>query len=194
VTPRGRAFRDPEAFRAWLERHHATVAELIVRCYKANAGRLGMTYRQALDEALCFGWIDGVRRAVDERSFAVRFSARKAKSAWSAINLRRAAELQAAGRLQEAGRVALRGRKAPAYSYASPPQVLERSMLRRFRGNGRAWRFFEAQPPGYRRTSVFWVMSAKRPETREARFSVLLANSGAALRIPLLRRSSARSR
>jgi uncharacterized protein YdeI (YjbR/CyaY-like superfamily) len=186
---RARSFPDPGAFRTWLRAHHASVSELIVRCYKTKDAHRGITYRQALDEALCFGWIDGVRHALDAYSFTVRFTPRKAKSGWSQVNLKRAAELEAAGRMRAPGLAALRKRTVPSYSYEARPQGLDRAFLRRLRAKPDGWRFFRAQPDGYRRTSGFWVMSAKRPETREARFAVLLASSEAGTRIPSLRRA-----
>lgn len=150
-----------------------------------------MTYAQALDEALCFGWIDGVRRRVDADSFSVRFSPRKPKSAWSAVNLRRARRLQSAGRFRPAGLAALRTWKqsgATPHSYASRPKTLDAASLKQLRANRRAWTFFESQPPWYRRTIAFWVMSAKRPETRERRLAALIACSERGKTIPLLTR------
>jgi uncharacterized protein YdeI (YjbR/CyaY-like superfamily) len=190
MSDRGRPFRNVRALRQWLRRKHASAGELVVRCYKTAFASRGVTYRQALDEALCFGWIDGVRHGLDESTFTVRFTPRKARSGWSQVNLRRAAELQAEGRMEAAGRAALERRAAPRYSYESVPRVLTGELLKRLQANPAAWRFFQSQPSGYRRTSVFWVLSAKRPATREARFAVLLSSSGEGLRIPLLRREA----
>jgi uncharacterized protein YdeI (YjbR/CyaY-like superfamily) len=185
-----RAFPDPRLFRSWLQRHHDTANELVVRCYKqAQAGR-GMTYRQALDEALCFGWIDGVRGSVDAHSFTVRFTPRQAGSVWSRVNLRRARELQVEGRLHPPGVAALRRRRVSPYSYESRPQALPPSMMKRLRHEASAWNFFRLQPQGYQRTAVYWVMSAKRAKTREARFGILRSSSQQGLRIPLLRRET----
>jgi uncharacterized protein YdeI (YjbR/CyaY-like superfamily) len=192
MVDRGQAFRSAEAFRGWLKRNHASASELVVRCYKAACAERGVTYRQALDEALCFGWIDGVRHAVDDVSFAVRFTPRKAKSGWSQVNLKRAAELRAEGRMEAPGLAALQRGKAPSYSYESTPRALTGAFLKRFRSRPRAWRFFQSQPEGYRRTCVFWVLSAKRPATQESRFAVLLGSSEAGQRIPLLRREAPR--
>ncbi len=192
MIARGRTFRDPKAFREWLQRHHRSATELVVRCYKTARAERGITYRQALDEALCFGWIDGVRRGVDESTFAVRFTPRRARSGWSQVNLRHAARLQAQGRMQAAGLAALRRRAVPADSYESLPRVLSGAFLQRLRASREAWRFFQSQPAGYRRTTVLWVLSARRPATQEARFAVLLASSEAGTRIPLLRRDAPR--
>jgi uncharacterized protein YdeI (YjbR/CyaY-like superfamily) len=159
-----------------------------VRCYKTKEAHRGLTYRQALDEALCFGWIDGVRHQVDEVSFSVRFTPRKPRSGWSQVNVRRAKALAAEGRMHGAGLAAFARRKQPSYSYESRPQALHPSFEKRLRASRRAWSFFQAQPAWYRRTTAFWVMSAKRPETREARFRKLLASSRAGAPIPLLKR------
>jgi uncharacterized protein YdeI (YjbR/CyaY-like superfamily) len=148
-----------------------------VRCFRTEAGHRGLTYRQALDEALSFGWIDGVRHRFDEVSFTVRFTPRKAKSAWSAVNVARFGELKAEGRMRPPGLAAFVARVTTSYSYESRPRELAPAHRRRFRANARAWRFFEAQPPWYRRTCVFWVMSGKREETRARRLAVLIAHS-----------------
>lgn len=191
MVERGQAFRSPKAFRDWLRRNHGSASELVVRCYKTAHAWRGLTYRQALDEALCFGWIDGVRHAVDESTFAVRFTPRKPRSGWSQVNLKRAAELQAEGRMQPAGLAALRRREeAPSYSYEALPRAFRGAFLKRFRAEPAAWRFFQSQPEGYRRTCVFWVLSAERPATQESRFAVLLESSEAGQRIPLLRREA----
>ncbi|MGE5127896.1 MAG: YdeI/OmpD-associated family protein [Betaproteobacteria bacterium] len=172
-----RAFASVQAFRAWLERHHASRRELIVRCFKVHASDRGLTYRQALDEALCFGWIDGVRRALDRDSFSTRFTPRKPKSYWSVANRKRARELAAEGRLHAAGLAALPARasaKPDRYSFEARSAALTPAFERRLRERPRARAFLDAQPPWYRRTSVFWVMSAKKEETRERRFRTLV--------------------
>lgn len=191
--PRARGFAGPAEFRAWLERNRASAAELYVRCAKVQAGG-GVTYRQALDEALCFGWIDGVRHALDAKSFSVRFTPRKAKSAWSAVNIRRFRELRAAGRVRPAGLRAYEARTESRYSFESRPSTLAPAYLRALRANARAFRFFEVQPPWYQRTVSFWVMSAKRPETRERRLAVLITHSERQQGIPPLMRPTARGR
>ncbi|MEX2179949.1 MAG: YdeI/OmpD-associated family protein [Gemmatimonadaceae bacterium] len=185
-----RSFRTSAAFRAWLLKNHDAARELTLRLFKVHASHRGIGYREALDEALCFGWIDGVRRSLDEDSFTQRFTPRKAKSNWSAVNLRRVKELEAEGRMHPSGTAAVNahdGRPAP-YSFESAPRTLAPDFLRTFRAKKRAFAFFEAQPPGYRRLSAFWVMSAKRPETRASRFGILLECSARGARIPLLDR------
>lgn len=191
--PRARRFPGRSAFRAWLERNRATARELYVRCAKAGAAGGGLTYRQALDEALCLGWIDGVRHALDAQSFSVRFSPRKARSAWSAVNVRRFQELRAEGRARPAGLAAFEARVKIRHSFESRPRALAPAYLRRLRASPRAWRFFEAQPPWYRRTCSFWVMSAKQADTRARRLAVLIASSARGHGIPPFKRPSPRA-
>lgn len=165
-----------------------------MRCCKAGAKETGLTYPEAVDEALCFGWIDGVRRRVDADSFSVRFSPRKPKSIWSAVNIRKAAALEAAGRMRPSGRAAFAARQersSKRYSYESKPSALDPAFERKLARHGEAWAFFQSQAPSYRRTSIFWVMEAKREETRARRFATLLECSAKGERIPLLRRGEA---
>jgi uncharacterized protein YdeI (YjbR/CyaY-like superfamily) len=191
-TDTPRTFRSQSSFRAWLDRSHKTAERLVVRCFKtAHAGR-GLTYREALDEALCFGWIDGVRHALDQVSFSVRFTPRRASSVWSKVNVTRATELQEAGCLRPAGAAAFERRKTASYSYENRPGALDRALQRRFRANEAAWAFFMAQPPWYQRTCSFWVMSARQAETRERRLARLISCSEAAEPIPQLKRAPAR--
>lgn len=188
----GRMFRSQASFRVWLEAHHHSANELVVRCFKVAYGDRGLTYRQALDEALCFGWIDGVRHGRDEFSFTVRFTPRTARSAWSRVNRERAKELQALGLLRPAGLEALRRGRRPAHSYESTPRRLSRALRSRLRANQRAWSFFTRQPEWYQRVSADWVMSSRRPETRERRFALLLTCSAADEPVPPLERAPAR--
>lgn len=183
---KARSFRTRAGFRDWLEQHHASETELWLRLYKVHATQKGIGYRDALDEALCFGWIDGVRKALDADSFVQRFTPRKARSNWSAVNLKRVQELEAEGRMHDAGRAALArhdGTAAP-YSFESQPVKLAPDFVRRFKRNAKAWAFWEAQPPGVKRLSSFWVMSAKRAETREKRLATLLDHAGKGERLP----------
>jgi uncharacterized protein YdeI (YjbR/CyaY-like superfamily) len=188
--PRG--FSGPEEFRAWLEEHHARVSELIIRCWKTRAKHRGMTYRQALDEALCVGWIDGVRRSVDAESFSVRFTPRRSKSPWSAINMARASQLQAEGRMHPAGLAAWEAGKRAHRPQETRGGTLAPFYLRKLRARPRAWRFIEEQPPSYRRLCALWVMSAKQPETRARRLEVLIASSERQQAIPPLGRAAHR--
>jgi len=182
----------PAAFRAWLERHHATETELQLGYWKKATGKPSLTWSESVDEAICFGWIDGVRRSFDADRYTVRFTPRRAGSPWSAVNRKKARALIAAGRMRPAGLAAWKARPAeedPGYSFESrSEQALPPALARRFRAEKRAWAFFQGQPPGYRRTSIHWVASARREETRERRFRVLLDCSAKGKRIPLLAR------
>ena len=179
-------FRTPADFRSWLDRHHASERELWVGFYKVKSGKKGMVYRGALDEALCYGWIDGLVRRVDEESYAQRFTPRKKDSTWSLVNIRRVKELIANGRMHAAGLAAFEGRnekKAGLYSFEQSQVRLAPAFARQLKANPAARAFFEAQPPGYRRLATWWVMSAKKDETRARRFVTLLDDSAAGRRI-----------
>jgi len=190
-----RSFATLEALRAWLQRNHATRRELLVRNFKVRAAHRGVTYAQAVDAALCFGWIDGVRRSLDDVSFVTRLSPRKPKSKWSAVNVRRAKALIRAGQMRPPGLLAFRARDAAdarRYSYESAPAVLAPGHARKLRASKRAWQFFRQQPPWYQRSTQFWVMSAKRDETRERRLAVLIACSAKRKTVPPLTRPGRR--
>jgi uncharacterized protein YdeI (YjbR/CyaY-like superfamily) len=179
-------FRTPAALRAWLEKNHDTKAELVVGLYKVHAADRGVTYAQAVDEALCFGWIDGVMNGVDADSFKIRFTPRKAKSIWSQVNLAKAERLIAEGRMAPPGLAAYAARdpeRAKLYSFENHPRTLPPPWAKRFRANAKAWTFFESTPPSYRRTAIFWVVSAKKEATREKRLEELIARSAAGLRL-----------
>ena len=174
-----RYFRTAEAFRAWLEVHHADRAELWVGFYNRTSGRGGLTYPQAVDAALCFGWIDGIRKKVDADRYTNRFTPRRPGSRWSAINVKRIAELRDAGLVAAAGVKAVEawdGSKAP-YSFEHPPAELAPDLAATFKKNRRAWAYFSSRPPGYQRLACYFVMSAKKAETRQRRLAVLIAQS-----------------
>lgn len=184
-----KAFKTPADFRDWLEKHHGSEKELMMRLFKVHAKQRGIGYREALDEALCYGWIDGVRRALDEDSFTQRFTPRKKKSNWSAVNIKRVKELQKEGRIRPPGTVAFEARDATAvapYSFESKPLTLDPAFGKKLRANKAASAFFQAQAPYYRRLMTFWIMSAKREETRAKRFARLLDYSANGTRIPLV--------
>jgi uncharacterized protein YdeI (YjbR/CyaY-like superfamily) len=184
-------FRSPGSFRSWLAQHHAKTPELIVRIYRNHAADKGITYGQALDEALCFGWIDGVRRSLDKDSFTTRFSPRRPRSIWSLVNVTHAERLIKEGRMAGPGLVAFQARdrrRTGVYSFEQRPSELSPTLSRRFRAKKKAWEFFQGQAPWYRRTSTYWVMSAKRIETREKRLGILIACSGQGQPIPALAR------
>jgi uncharacterized protein YdeI (YjbR/CyaY-like superfamily) len=180
-------FATPAEFEAWLERHHATHAELLVGFHKRATGRPSMTWPESVEVALCFGWIDGVRRRHDDESYTIRFTPRKPASHWSKVNVAKAQELIAAGRMREAGLRAFAQRREDrtaqaSYERADDPR-LEPDQERRLRDDDAAWTFFSAQPPWYRRTALHWVTSAKRPETRERRLDRLIEDSANGVRL-----------
>lgn len=187
--PPPRSFRTPAAFRAWLTKNHATATVLILRCFKVHASHRGIGYKEALDEALCFGWIDGVRRGLDDDSYTQRFTPRKANSNWSQVNIKRVGELEAAGRMHSSGLAAFRarGKSGPSpYSSENRAVAFDAACESTFRSHPAAWQFFQAQPPGYRRICAFFVMSAKRAETRARRLSKLIECSTDGQRLPML--------
>jgi uncharacterized protein YdeI (YjbR/CyaY-like superfamily) len=181
--------------RRWLDRHHATAREVHVGFYKKGSGRTGITYSEAIDEALCFGWIDGVRRGVDDERYANRFSPRKADSYWSNVNIARATALIEAGRMEPAGLAAFERRdeqRTRRYSFEQANPAFSRAEAATFRKDRTAWSFWQAQPPGYRKTATWWVVSAKRDETRRRRLATLVEHSANGERLPQLISPSAR--
>ena len=185
-----KSFASRAQLRAWLQRHHASVADLNLRLFKVHARERGVTYREALDEALCFGWIDGVRHALDDESFTQRFSPRRARSKWSAVNRKRIRELQAEGLLAAPGLAAWQAAsKQPAgYSFESKPTTLAKRYVSQLAANKKAHDYFQAEAPWYRRTTSFYVMSAKQEATRQRRLANLIACCAQQRRIGLLDR------
>ena len=179
-------FETSSKFRAWLQKHHKTADEVWVGFYKKTTGKPSITWQEAVDEALCFGWIDGIRKSVDAESYTNRFTPRRRGSVWSAVNTRRAVELLSAGRMRAAGRAAFEARdvaKTRAISQVRRDPRLDRALAARFKANRAAWEFFSAQPPGYQRMSVWFIMSAKRDETRAKRLEQLMALSASKRRL-----------
>jgi uncharacterized protein YdeI (YjbR/CyaY-like superfamily) len=190
TAPKIKFFKSQTEFRTWLEKNHAKAPELWLGFYKRGSGKGGITYRQALDEALCFGWIDGVRKGIDDVSYTNRFTPRKPKSNWSLVNIERVRELRNRGLMTPAGLRAFDERdeeKARRYSYEQASPKFDRASERSFRANKRAWEFFQSQPAGYKRTATWWVMSAKREETRLRRLATLIEDSSNELRLAMLR-------
>ncbi len=181
-------FKTAAEFRAWLTRNHDKVQELWLGFYNKRSGRIGITYPEALDEALCFGWIDGVRKSVNETTYVQRFTPRKAQSYWSAVNLRHAERLKKSGRMTEVGLAALENRKKDSgkYSFESRPKEFSPELEERFRTHSSAWEFFNTQAPSYRRTCIFWVVSAKKEETQLKRLETLMRDSASGRRLGLL--------
>jgi uncharacterized protein YdeI (YjbR/CyaY-like superfamily) len=179
-------FSTQAEWRAWLVAHGAGATELLLGFHKVGAAQRGITYAQAVDEALCAGWIDGVRRRVDDARFTIRFTPRKPSSIWSAVNIRRMGELEALGRLLPAGRAAFAARseeRSRVYSFEQQGAALSDGFAAEFQANDAAWRWFQAQPPGYHKQAIWWVMSAKREETRAKRLATLIADSAAGRRL-----------
>jgi uncharacterized protein YdeI (YjbR/CyaY-like superfamily) len=186
-----RHFKTQQSFGAWLERNHDKATELYVGFHKKHTGTPSITYREALDEALCFGWIDGVRKSIDANSFAQRFSPRRPGGVWSLANINRVHELKKLGRMHPAGLKAFENHdlaKARTHAETRGNVPFDTAAEKRFRANNKAWAFFEAQPAGYRRIATWWVMSAKKQETRDRRLTTLIDDSAKRLRLPDLRR------
>lgn len=176
---------------AWLDENHARVAEVLVGFHKRGSGRPSLTWPESVDGALCFGWIDGVRRRVDEARYTIRFTPRRERSVWSAVNIRRVAELERLGLMREPGRAAFARRdeaRSAVYSHERQAAAFAPSETRRLRGSAAAWKFFSAKPPWWRKAATWWVVSAKRAETRARRLETLIAESAAGRDIPPLRR------
>jgi uncharacterized protein YdeI (YjbR/CyaY-like superfamily) len=192
-------FATPAQFRAWLLAHHATKKELLVGFYKKGSGKPSINWPESVDEALCFGWIDGVRRSLGADAYTIRFTPRKPTSIWSAINVAKVAELTKLGKMRDAGQRAFALRtaeKTGVYSFERNQAArLTPRQEKTLRANAKAAAFFDAQPPGYRRVALHWVISAKQEETRARRLAQLIADSAAQRRIgPLTRPGAAKAR
>ena len=180
-------FAQPAAFRAWLEKHHQIKREQWVGFHRKASGRPSITWPEAVDEALCFGWIDGLRKTIDAESYKIRFTPRRPTSNWSAINIRRMKELMREGRVGPAGIKAFQKRmpeRSGIYSYENRKSAtLNDAALKLFRTESAAWEFFQSQPASYRQTAIWRVVSAKRPQTQQDRLRKLIALSKAGCRI-----------
>jgi uncharacterized protein YdeI (YjbR/CyaY-like superfamily) len=185
-------FATPAQFRKWLDAHHGEESELWVGFHKKGTGKPSITWPESVDEALCVGWIDGVRKSIDEESYAVLFTPRKATSTWSAVNMKRMAELEKEERMRPAGREAFERRsekKSGIYAYEQRENAqLDEGAVAEFKTHGKAWAYFEKQPPWYRKTASWWVVSAKREETRQKRLAKLIECSAQGRPIPQLDR------
>ena len=190
ADPQPHFFATPEEFRAWLEQHHASETELVVGFHKKSTGRPSMTWTESVREALCFGWIDGIRRSLGDDSYTIRFTPSKPSSVWSERNVGHVEELIREGRMTSAGLAAYEARKPERtgiYSFEQRHAArLEPRQEERFRAAPKAWDFFQAQPPSYRRTAIFWVVSAKRPDTRARRLDQLIDDSASGRRLAQL--------
>ena len=177
-----RFFRSQAEWRAWLAKNHATATEQVVGFHKVATGRTGIAYKHALDEALCFGWIDAVRHRIDDNAWQIRFTPRKPRSVWSDVNIRRMEELKAEGHVAPAGVDAYEKRdpkRQKRYSGENRHVGLDPAYEKRFRANKPAWAWFEAKPWSYRHPAIWWVMSAVKEETRDRRLATLIADSEA---------------
>jgi len=192
TSPKPVFFANNSEFHIWLEKNHDKASEIWVGFHKKSSGKLGITMPESVDEALSFGWIDSIRRSVSDTSYANRFTRRKASSTWSAINIKRAKELIRLGRMQPPGLRAFEQRtpeRSAIYSYEQrQTATLSDAFETQFRANKKAWNFFQSQPPWYRRVSAFWVLSAKREETKLKRLAKLIEDSESKRTIPPLTR------
>jgi len=185
-------FANGAEFRAWLAAHHDAERELLVGYFKRATGRPSMTWQESVDEALCFGWIDGVRRGIDADSYSIRFTPRQKRSTWSLANITRVGELAAEGRMTPAGLAAFEARtgdRSGIYSHERRHAAeLDADQRARFEAEPKAWAWFQAAAPSYRRAALHWVTSAKKTETRERRLAALIADSAAGRKVSPLRR------
>lgn len=189
-------FATSAAFRRWLKRHYGSTQELLVGFYTKASGKPSITWPEAVDQLLCFGWIDGVRKSINTDSYNIRVTPRRPGSTWSAVNINRAGKLRKLGLMHPAGLKAYTNRderRAKRYSFERARVQLDPELERKFRQNRRGWKFFQAQPPWYRKTSLWWVVSAKQGTTRQRRLSILIGDSARSRRIALLRRYAGRS-
>jgi uncharacterized protein YdeI (YjbR/CyaY-like superfamily) len=191
ASPNPRFFASPRAFRTWLERHHASEPSLLVGFWKVGTGRPSLTWPEAVDEALCYGWIDGIRRSLGDEAYSIRFTPRKAGSRWSAVNRGKAKALIAAGRIAAAGLKAWEarpdGENAGASYEVCGGDRLPPFMEKRLRANAEAWTWFRARPSGERRTTVHWVTSARQEATRLRRLDLLIATAAKGVHVPPLK-------
>ncbi len=175
-------FTSPKDFRKWLQKNHKTAGELVVGFYKVNSGNDSMTWSQSVDEALCFGWIDGVRTSIDEYSYQIRFTPRKPNSIWSAVNIKKVAALKEQGLMQAAGWESFENRnqkRAKLYPHENELMPFSPGFEKQFKANKTAWAYFQSLAPSYRKSSHSWVMSAKQETTRLKRLQTLIADSEA---------------
>jgi uncharacterized protein YdeI (YjbR/CyaY-like superfamily) len=180
MKKQARFFKTAACFRAWLRKNHDSAKELHLGYYKKHTGRPSITWPQSVAVALCYGWIDGIRRRIDEDSYAIRFTPRRPRSNWSAVNIRLMAELDAAGKMTNAGRAVFQTRSDPdsdGYTYENKDWTLDAARLRAFKMKKVAWKFFETQPAGYRKRVIGWIMSAKKEETKDRRLAQLVEAS-----------------
>ena len=186
AEPKPTFFKTPADFRKWLAKHHKTTGELWVAFYKKDSGKASITWPESVDEALCVGWIDGVRKRIDDVSYKIRFSPRRPRSVWSSVNIKRMPELVKEGRMLAAGEEAFERRlenRSGVYAYEQRPAELPDPYGKQLKQNKAAWKFFESQPPYYRKLATWWVVSAKQEETRLKRLEKLIEVSAEGRRV-----------
>lgn len=186
-------FKTPADFRKWLNKNHKTEQELLVGFYKKGSGKASITWPESVDQALCFGWIDGIRRSIDEESYSIRFTPRRPKSIWSSVNIKKIAELTEKGLMLPEGIAAYERKQdhsSEIYSFEQDKKniKLPAAFEKQFRSNKTAWKFFQSSPPSYRHPAIWWVISAKQEATRQRRMNTLIEDSEAGLRIKQFRR------
>ncbi len=184
-------FPDQSDLREWFEKNHNKETELSIGYYKVGTGKPSVTWSQSVDEALCFGWIDGIRKSIDENSYTIRFTPRKQKSIWSVVNIAKIQELIKLGLMKPEGIAAFEKRseeRSGIYSFEQKGIQLDKHFEKDFKANEKAWKFFQSQPPSYQKPAIWWVMSAKQQATRLNRFNTLIDDSEAGKRIKQLRR------
>lgn len=190
-------FATPQAFRRWLEKNHASADELVVGFHKKESGRASITWPESVDQALCFGWIDGVRHSIDDTSYSIRFTPRKERSRWSPVNIARMKELIEEGLVQPAGLTAFQRRdpeRDAQVSYERRNAELPAAYARLLKANARAWEFLQAQPPSYRKIATWYVLSAQKEETQRKRLQHLIEESTAGRRLGPTRRAGSDTR
>jgi uncharacterized protein YdeI (YjbR/CyaY-like superfamily) len=173
-------FKNKDEFREWLEKNHDKEPELIVGFYKVDSGKHNMTWSQSVDQALCFGWIDGIRRSIDKESYCIRFTPRRPGSIWSAVNLKKIEELTKKGLMHTSGTAVHTSRKplkSNLYSFENKPTELPEDFEKKFRANKKAWDYFSGQAPSYKKTAMFWIMAAKQEATRLRRLRKIISES-----------------
>lgn len=185
-------FKTVESLHKWLKVNHKKKDELVIGFYKVSSGKKGLTPAEALDEMLCFGWIDGIRHKIDDESYKNRYTPRRPNSIWSQVNIKKVKELIKQGRMQPAGMEAynsITAKRVNKYSFEQNEIKLSAENEKTFKKNKKAWEFFQSQPPSYRKPAVWWVVSAKQEETRKRRLDTLIKDSNEGLRIKELRRN-----
>lgn len=184
-------FESAAEFRRWLEENHKTASEVLVGYYKVKSGKKSMNWSESVDQAICFGWIDGIRKSIDEERYTIRFTPRRRDSNWSAVNIRKVDQLTKLGLMRPSGLAAFQIRKesrSEIYSFERKAPSLSEEFEKQFRANKKAWAFFETLAPSYQKAAINWVMSAKQEVTRERRLAELMADSESGLKIKAMRR------